>query len=61
MLKFWNPDNCQCIATIEEDMIISSVILLPEWKLATCLPTGIKIRLAKGDYQCVRNQCRMVL
>jgi WD40 repeat protein len=31
------------------------VVLLPEWKLAVCLPSGIKIRLAKDDYQCIRN------
>jgi hypothetical protein len=38
ILKFWNPDDCQCIGTVEEgvDVDINSVILLPEWKLATC-------------------------
>jgi WD40 repeat protein len=52
MLKFWNPDTCKCIGSIEEkDTIIRSVIILPEWKLATCSPTGIKIRLAEDDYR----------
>jgi WD40 repeat protein len=55
ILKFWNADDCQCIGTIEEDVDINSVILLPEWKFATCSPSGIKIRLAKDDYQCIRN------
>jgi WD40 repeat protein len=55
MLKFWNPDNCQCIGTVNEDISIRSVILLPEWKFAICLAFGIKIRLAKDDYQCIRN------
>jgi hypothetical protein len=55
MLKFWNPDNCQCIGTIKEEFGIRSLILLPEWKLAICLPSGIKLRLTKDDYQCIRN------
>jgi WD40 repeat protein len=55
ILKFWNPDNCQCIGTIQDDIDINSVILLPEWKLATCSRSGIKIRLAKDDYQCIRK------
>jgi WD40 repeat protein len=55
MLKFWNPDNYECIGSNEEeDTIIRSVIILPEWKLATCLFTGIKIRLAKDDYQYIK-------
>jgi WD40 repeat protein len=54
MLKFWNPDECECIGTIKEDVYMRSVILLPEWKLGICLPTGIKIRLAKDNYQCIR-------
>jgi hypothetical protein len=32
ILKFWNPDNCQCIATIEENKAIRSLITLPERK-----------------------------
>jgi hypothetical protein len=55
MLKFWNPDNCECIGSIEEDVVSESVILLPECKLAVCLSTGIKIRLAKYGYQCIRT------
>jgi WD40 repeat protein len=55
MLKFWNPVNGKCIGTIKEDIGIRSVILLSEWKLAISSPSGIKIRLAKEDYHCIRN------
>jgi WD40 repeat protein len=54
MLKFWNLDNGKCIGIIEEDVYIRSITLLPEWKFAICLPSCIKIRLAKDDYQCIR-------
>jgi WD40 repeat protein len=55
MLKFWNPVNGKCIGTVKEHIIIRCVILLPEWKLAISLSSGIKIRLAKDEYQCIRN------
>jgi WD40 repeat protein len=55
MLKFWNPVNDKCIGTVEEYISMSSVILLPQWKLAISSCSGIKIRLAKDDYQCIRN------
>jgi WD40 repeat protein len=55
VLNLWNLVNGKCIGTIKENEVIRSVILLPEWKIAISSSSRIKVRLAKGNYQCIRN------
>jgi WD40 repeat protein len=53
-LKFWDLNEYKCLKTLEEDCNITSVITLPELKIATSSRRRIKI-FSINDYECIKT------